>query len=164
MEVKMSDFFGKIKSGAGKVAFEAEKMNRLNHAKGELEKIKSQIQAQYSKLGEMYFTQRETMGVTGPAYDEICQAIKDLQLQVESKNADIQRINTEVYTPQGAATSPQPTTQPVSSPTQAAPTPMQSAPTTASTPSVVAAKFCMNCGTQIPADTKFCPNCGTKVA
>jgi hypothetical protein len=37
----MSDFFGKLKSGAGKVAFEAEKMNRLNRAKGELEKIKS---------------------------------------------------------------------------------------------------------------------------
>jgi hypothetical protein len=51
----MSDFFGKLKSGAEKVAFEAEKMNRLNRAKGELEKIKNQIQAQYAKLGEMYY-------------------------------------------------------------------------------------------------------------
>jgi hypothetical protein len=49
----MSDFFGKLKSGAGKVAFEADKMNRLNRAKGDLEKSKNQIQAQYMKLGEM---------------------------------------------------------------------------------------------------------------
>ena len=159
----MSDFFGKIKSGAGKVAFEAEKMNRLNRAKGELEKIKNQIQAQYAKLGEMYFSQRETMGVSGPAYDEICQAIKDLQAQVETKNADIQRINAEVYTPQGAAPAPQPATQPTPAPTQAPVTGAQAAPTAAPSPSVAATKFCSNCGTQIPPDTKFCPNCGTKV-
>ena len=95
----MSDFFGKIKSGAGKVAFEAEKMNRLNRAKGDLEKIKNQIQAQYLKLGEMYYNQRLTASVTGPAYDEICQAIVNLEHQVESKNEDIQRINAEIYTP-----------------------------------------------------------------
>lgn len=158
----MSDFFGKLKSGAEKVAFEAEKMNRLNRAKGELEKLKSQIQAQYSTLGEMYFTQRETMGVSGPAYDEICQTIKDLQLQVESKNADIQRINSEVYTPQGAQPAPPPMTQPAPAQPQAAPAGIQSAPSAASSTSVAATKFCTNCGSQIPAETKFCPNCGTK--
>ena len=160
----MSDFFGKLKSGAEKVAFEAEKMNRLNHAKGELEKLKSQIQAQYSKLGEMYFTQHETTGVTGPVYDEICQAIQDLQVQVESKNADIQRINAEVYSPQGAQPAPQPATQPVAAPTQAATSEMQAPPTAAPSPSAATTKFCTNCGSQIPAETKFCPNCGTKVS
>ena len=95
----MSDFFGKIKSGAGKVAFEADKMSRLNRAKSDLEKTKNQIQAQYMKLGEMYYNQRATMNVTGPAYDEICQAIVSLEQQVASKSDEIQRINAEVYTP-----------------------------------------------------------------
>lgn len=156
----MSDFFGKLKSGAGKVAFEAEKMNRLNRAKGELEKVKTQIQAQYLKLGEMYYTQRATTGVTDSAYDEICQAIMDLEHQVEAKNEDIQHINAEVYAPQVA----QPPAQPAPAPAQtpATPTPTQTTPT--STPVAAAtSKFCPNCGKEMPLETKFCPDCGTKV-
>ena len=157
----MSDFFGKLKSGAGKAAFEVDKMTRLNRAKGELEKIKSQIQVQFAKLGEMYYTQRETTGVTGPGFDEICQAVKDLDQQVLSKNEEVQRVNAEVYAPQGA----QPAAQPAASPTQgtSAAAPAQTMPPAAPAPSAAATKFCPNCGTQIPVETKFCPNCGTKV-
>jgi ribosomal protein S27AE len=157
----MSDFFGKLKSGAGKVAFEAEKMNRLNHAKGDLEKIKSQIQAQFTKLGEMYYNQRGSTGVTGPAYDEICQEIVDLEQQVEAKNEDIQRINAEVYMPQAT----QPAVEPASEPTQSQATPaaIQSPSPAATEPVAKTTKFCPNCGKEIPAETKFCPDCGTKV-
>jgi membrane protease subunit (stomatin/prohibitin family) len=157
----MSDFFGRIKSGAGKVAFEADKMTRLNRAKGDLEKIKNQIQAQYVKLGEMYYNQRATVGVTGPAYDEICQAIVGLEQQVESKNGDIQRISAEVYGPQGT----QPTSQPVSTPMQYAstPAPLQSSPAQVLEPVAVTTKICSNCGKEMLAEVKFCPDCGTKV-
>jgi len=155
----MSDFFGKLRSGAEKVAFEAEKMNRVNHAKGELEKLKNQVQAQYSKLGEMYYTQRQTVGVSGPGYDEICQAIQLLEQQILAKNDDIQRINAEVFTQQGS----QPAAQPVASPVQAAPVPTQSAPPMAQATPANATKFCPNCGREMPVATKFCPDCGTKV-
>jgi hypothetical protein len=157
----MSDFFGKLKSGAGKVAFEADKMSRVSRANGELEKIKSLIQAQYNKLGQLYYTQRGTVGVTGSAYDEICQEIENLEHQVESKNQEIQRINADVYTPQVA----QPAAQPVSAPAQSTSAPIPT-PSTSQSGSVVAAattKFCSNCGTEMPVATKFCPNCGTKV-
>jgi predicted nucleic acid-binding Zn ribbon protein len=157
----MSDFFGKLKSGAEKVAFEAEKMNRLNRAKGDLEKIKSQIQIQYAKLGEMYYNQRGTAGVTGPAYDEICQEIMNLASQIESKNNDIQRIGAEVYAPHVA----QPTAQPVSAPVQpqSNPSPTQSNTSSAVAPGVASTKFCPICGKEMPVETKFCPDCGTKV-
>ena len=157
----MSDFFGKLKSGAGKVAFEAEKMNRLNRAKGDLEKIKSQVQVQYAKLGEMYFHQRGTVGVTGSAYDEICQEIMNLESQVETKNNDIQRINAEVYTPQGTQPAVQPTSGLVQSPSTSVPT--QSTPPPAPAPAAATTKFCPNCGKEMPLETKFCPDCGTKV-
>ncbi len=157
----MSDFFGKLKSGAGKVAFEADKMSRVSRANGEMEKIKSLIQAQYNKLGQLYYTQRGTVGVTGSAYDEICQEIENLEHQVESKSEEIQRINADVYTPQGTQTTAQPAAVPVQTPT--API---STPSTSPSGSVAAAattKFCPNCGTEMPVATKFCPNCGTKV-
>lgn len=151
----MSDFFGKLKSGAEKVAFEAEKMNRLNRAKGDLEKIKNQIQSQYLKLGEYYYNQHSTIGVTGPAYDEICQAIMDLVHQVKSKNDDIQRITAETYSHQGT----QPPAQPVSTPAQAPFTPAPSAPEHIAT----STKFCPNCGKEMSVEIKFCPDCGTKM-
>ncbi len=157
----MSDFFGKLKSGAGKLAFEADKMSKLSQAKGDLEKVKNQVQAQYAKLGELYYTQRGTAGVTGPEYDAICQAIMDLQQQVEAKNDDVQRINTENYSPQMT----QPTSQPASAPSvsSSAPTPVQTTPPSAPVVAATANKFCPNCGHEMPVQTKFCPNCGTKV-
>jgi membrane protease subunit (stomatin/prohibitin family) len=177
----MSDFFGKLKSGAGKVAFEAEKMNRLNRARGELEKIKSQVQAQFMKLGELYYNQRGTVGVTGTAYDEICQEIMSLESQSETKNNDIQRINAEVYSPQvtppagqaiqGSAqsqsipTPTQSTAQPATVPPMSAPasTSTQPAPSAVPAPAAAMRKFCPNCGKELSMETKFCPDCGAKV-
>ena len=150
----MSDFFGKLKSGAGKVAFEAEKMNRLNKAKGELEQLKRQIQTQFTKLGEMYYQQRTTMGVSGPTYDEICQAIEDLEGQVGHKNEDIQRINAETYAPQGVQAAPQVMqAAPQPTPPPATPTPAPEKTT----------KFCPNCGKEMAITVKFCPDCGTRM-
>jgi hypothetical protein len=153
----MSDFFGKIKSGAGKVTFEADKMTRLNRAKGDLDKIKNQIQAQYGKLGELYYTQRAAMGVSGPAYDEICQAIMDLERQVGYKNDEIQRINAESFAAPGA----QPTPQPVSVPPAPIP-PQYVPPAPSAAPAAAATKFCTNCGREMALEVKFCPDCGTK--
>ena len=51
----MPDLFGKIKTGANKVAFEADKLARLNRAQGEADKLKNQINSQYLKLGETVY-------------------------------------------------------------------------------------------------------------
>jgi hypothetical protein len=151
----MSDFFGKLKSGTEKVAFEADKMMRLNKAKGELERVKSLIQGQYAKLGEMYYTQRATSGVTGTAFDEICQAIVDLGHQVEAKNAEVQKINADVYGPQGA--------QPAAAQTPPPAPPVQVPPSVQAPTFQTATKFCPNCGKELAVTVKFCPDCGKSV-
>ncbi len=160
----MSDFFGKLKSGAGKVAFEADKLNRLNKAKGELEKIKSQVQADYTKLGEMYYSQHATLGVSGAAYDEICQAIADLERQAVTKNDEIQHINAEVFGGQGQ---PAPVAAPAPAPayTPPAPAPVAAAPEPTPEPSLAADthQYCPNCHAELPAGVKFCPECGAKL-
>jgi hypothetical protein len=146
----MSDFFGKLKSGAEKVAFEADKMTRLNRAKSELEKVKGQIQAQYMKLGEMYFTRRISGGVTGPEFDEICQAVSDLEQQVVSKDEEVQRINAETFGQPGSQPAPQPTQTPAVPPVATPAAPVQAT-----------TKFCPNCGKENLAAAKFCTDCGT---
>lgn len=149
----MSDFFGKLKSGAEKLTFEAEKMAKLSRVKGDLENLKIQIQAHYAKLGELYFAQRATTGVTGSAFDEICLAIDSLNQQVKAKNEEIERINTETFAPQGAQSTP----PPVAAQAQYSSTPPVPVPPSAAT------KFCPNCGKENQAGVKFCPDCGTSL-
>lgn len=160
----MSDFFGKLKSGAGKVAFDADKMNRVNKAKGEIGKFKQQIEALYLKLGEITYRQFANPGEAAPDISEICQNITELGRQIELKNADIVRINAEQYAPQGAPAPVPPVAQPAS-PVQTTPAPVTPAPTPAAAPAVAAAqtKFCPNCGKEMALAVKFCPDCGTKM-
>jgi uncharacterized small protein (DUF1192 family) len=157
----MSDLFGRLKSGAEKVAFEADKMSRLNRTRAELDKLKNQVQEHYTKLGEKYYNERETAGVTGVEYDELCQALASLLEQVEAKNAEIQRIDAETYgTPAAQPAAQAVFTQAPSQPEEAASQPVvpPSAPTAPKT-----TRFCPNCGTELPTETKFCTNCGSKV-
>jgi len=149
----VSDFFGKLKSGAGKVAFEAEKMARLTKAKSELEGIKDQIRTQYAKIGELYYSRRTTSGVTGPEFDAVCQAIADLERQLQAKNDEVQKINAESFETPGAAVPIQP---PQTTP---AVNPIPSPPPTPPT-----GRFCPNCGKPIEPGVKFCPDCGQNLA
>jgi hypothetical protein len=148
----MSDFFGKLKSGAGKVAFDADKMARVNRAKGEIGKFKQQIDALYLKLGEITYNQFANPGAVTPDITEMCQNITELNRQIALKNDEIQKINAETYAPQGAA-APAPT--PAAAPA--------SAPAAASVAPAASTKFCPNCGKEMALAVKFCPDCGTKM-
>ena len=160
----MSDFFGKLKSGAGKVAFDADKMNRVNKAKGEIGKFKQQTEALYLKLGEITYRQFANPGEAAPDISEICQNITELGRQIELKNADIVRINAEQYAPQGAPAPVPPAAQPAT-PVQTTPAPVTPAPTAAAASAAATAqtKFCPNCGKEMALAVKFCPDCGTKM-
>jgi hypothetical protein len=161
----MSDFFGKLKSGAGKVAFDADKMNRANKAKGEIGKFKQQIDALYLKLGEITYNQFANPGSAAPDISEMCQNITEFNRQIAAKNEDIQRINAETYAPQGTpAPAPVPQVTQAPPPVQAAPNPVNVAPVAADTAPAAASKFCPNCGKEMGIAVKFCPDCGTKMA
>ena len=157
----MSDFFGKLKSGAGKVAFEADKMGRLNKAQGELGQIKRQIETSFTRLGETFYQHFNNQDGEAPDYADLCAKITELERQVGVKGEDIQRINAETYNPAGSppapahAPAPIPFVAPAPAAPIAPPTPVEAAP-------AASAKFCTNCGTEIPVGVKFCPDCGTK--
>lgn len=162
----MSDFFGKLKSGAGKVAFDADKMARVNRAKGEVSKLKGQIDALLLKLGEVTYNQFTNPGAAAPDITELCQNITDLNHQMAAKNEEVQRINAETYAPAGAqapaavqaAPAPAPAAS-VQPPAPAAAAPVEPAPATAAQ-----TKFCPNCGKEMAVTVKFCPDCGNKMA
>ncbi len=166
----MSDLFGKLKSGANKVAFEADKMNRSNKAQGELDKLKGQITANYAKLGEMVYRQYTNQEAVSPALVDLCKSVADLEKQVGMKGDEIARIKAEVFgAPAAAPTQPAPAAAPaMQAPTPApaaAAAPVMAAPVSAPEASAAPGpKHCTNCGSEIPPGVKFCPDCGTKVA
>ena len=151
----MSDFFGRLKSGANKVAFEADKMARTNKAQGEAEKFKAQINNQLAKLGEMVYQKYSKQEVVDPDFAEVCQAIANLQQQVTAKNEEIAKIKAETFGATAAAPAPAAEAAPEAAPV--APT----APVALAQPE---AKHCPNCGKPVDAGEKFCKECGTKLA
>ncbi len=171
----MADFFGKLKSGAGKVAFEADKMTRVNKAQGELNQFKRQMEAFYLKLGEMYYRDHMGQAIDNPAYAEICQSLVGLEQQISAKNEEVKRINAEVFQGQGQQPAVQQPMQPVSSAPFPGPAPVQPqapdmpgmtppSPVNTEKPAQADSKICPNCGRQMAAAVKFCPDCGTKMA
>ena len=155
----MSDFFGKLKSGAGKVAFEADKMGRLNKAQGELGQLKRQIETHYTKLGEMYYHHYVSQDEDASGYNEICAQIAEFERQVGVKTEDVARINAETYNPPGSVPAPPPPQPHIAT----APLPPMPVEETPEPPAAAATKFCSNCGKEMAVAVKFCPDCGTKV-
>jgi NAD-dependent SIR2 family protein deacetylase len=150
----MSDFFGRLKSGANKVAFEADKIARLNRAQGEAEKIKSQINGQFSKLGEMVYEKFSKQEAVDPALVEACQAIAQLHQQAELKDEEIAKIKAETFNASAAAPTPTPAQTPAV---------QETAPVNPAPQAQPEVKHCPNCGKQVEPDEKFCKDCGTKL-
>ena len=150
----MSDFFGKLKSGANKVAFEADKMARANRAQAEADKLKSQINSQFTKLGEIVYQKFSKQEAIDPDLVEACQALAQIHQQVGLKNEEIAKIKAEVFSASPAA--PVPTS--AQTPTAPETTPANPAPQ--AQPEV---KHCPNCGKEVSPGEKFCKDCGTKL-
>jgi len=146
----MSDFFGKIKSGAGKVAFETDKMARTNKAKGELEHLKRQENDIYLKIGQLYASQRAMQTFTGPAFDELCATIDSLEQQCRPRTTRFSESVPRCMPPLSRLRRLQPFTPPAPA----------AAPAPAATPTN---KFCPNCGKEVAPTVKFCPDCGSKL-
>jgi len=155
----MSDFFGKLRSGAGKVAFEADKSMRANRIQSEIGQLKRQMEALYMKLGEMTYHRYVNQEPESPEVAEVCQNITNLEQQIGVKGEEIKRINAETFSPQGA---PSPTPMPsAATPQVQQPSVASQATSAAPSPQV---KYCTNCGKEMAVTVKFCPDCGTKMA
>jgi hypothetical protein len=152
----MSDLFGKLKAGAGKVAFEADKMAKTQRMKSELDQLTHNLEALYSGLGKAIYAQATTGEPV--SVEEWRVKIDEQKLRVQAKEKELQAVNAETYQqpgapppPRPAPTAPPPPPEPVVPPP---PAPEDLAP---------APRFCPNCGAQVSAATKFCTECGTRM-
>ncbi len=136
----MSDIFGKIKSGAGKVAKGADRVAHVKRIELDIGSIKKQIEDHYNKLGEMAYKSSVNNEPENPEATGIIAKITELNQQIKVKEEEIKRIN------QGEA---EPQAEQVTHATQA--------------PATSEKRFCTSCGKDNDASAKFCAECGAKM-
>jgi hypothetical protein len=100
MVVNVSDIFGKLKSGAGKVAKEADKAAHIQRIQMQIGSIKKQIEEQYHKLGEMTYDSKSKNEAENPEAANIIAKISDLKAQIVAKEQEVKDIKEDkIVTP-----------------------------------------------------------------
>jgi hypothetical protein len=131
----MSDLFGKLKSGAGKVAHEADKAAHVKRIELDIGNVKKQVDNLYQKLGELTYQSKVGNVAESPEAAGIYAKITDLKAQISQKELDIKNINEDI---DKAVPSPPSTSEPLK-------------------------KVCPSCGKDNDPNVKFCSECGAKM-
>jgi hypothetical protein len=137
----MSDFFEKIKIGAGKVAKDADQFAHVKRIETEIGSIKRQVDDNYKQLGEMTYKSNANKQPENPEVQCIMAKITELSKQIITKEEEIKAINQGVSS-QSAPQIPLP--------------PPETPPTTGK-------NVCSNCGKENDVGAKFCSDCGAKM-
>ncbi|MDQ1280168.1 MAG: zinc ribbon 2 protein [Thermoproteota archaeon] len=132
----MSDIFGKIKSGAGKIAREADNAIDSKRIEMQIGSIKNQIDDLYRKLGQLTYDSSVKKELENPEVAGVIAKVTELKQLIASKEEEIKNIKEDKVVSQA----PQASQAPV--PTK---------------------KFCANCGKENEANSKFCVECGAKM-
>jgi predicted nucleic acid-binding Zn-ribbon protein len=131
----MSSIFEKLRAGASKTAFEADKIMRIRKAEGDIAQIRKQIDTLQERLGEITYLNYVNKEPQGQDSIDYIDQLTTLEQQVIDKQEELKNLQAETFE--------------------------QSEPTGASSYTSIK---CSNCGQMNPSKTKFCANCGTKLA
>jgi len=88
----MSDILGKIRSGAGKVAKEADRAVDIKRIEMQIGAARKQIEEEYQKLGKMTYNSRVVNEPENPETENIIHKITELMQQIEAKEQEIKSI------------------------------------------------------------------------
>jgi hypothetical protein len=131
----MSNIFGKLKSGAGKVAQEAKEAAQVKKIELDIGGLKKQIETQYHQLGEMTYQSSINNTPLNPESANIISKVTNLFEQIRLKEEEIKKLNANTPESQTSTQAPPPSQK----------------------------KVCTNCGKENDPNTKFCSECGTKL-
>ena len=157
----MPGFLDKIKSGADKAAFEADRLVRVNQAQGAVRTAQRDLESETVALGREVMILYEAGTLAQPELLDMCRRIDGLRQQVATLEAEVERIRQEkapllpmpsdveaaASMAPPAAVTPEPPAAPLSPPAVPA----------------AQARACPKCGSPLRAGIRFCPECGTRV-
>lgn len=177
----MSSILDQLRSGAGKAAFEAEKLRKVTTIKSEIKSIRNDVEEAVLQAGQVAWQLHRSDAITQPRLKEACARIDALQAQITAREREIERIQNEVYEeprfgpqyghlcpnghgqlPAGARFCPSCGAEGID-----VPPPRGGAQCPACGAALdPGARFCPSCGAAVPetsaaAGSKTCPACGT---
>jgi len=156
-------FFDRVRSGAEKAAFEADRLRRVNQAQGVLKGIQRELDAIVAGWGPQVLALYDAGTLTQPELLAAGPQIDELRQKLAAQEAEILRIREE-RPPEAepeVAPPPPPPVVPFQ-PAQQRATPSE--PLQADVPGTQArGRFCGSCGAALPEGVKFCMECGAKV-
>lgn len=164
----MPSFLDKLKSGADKAAFEADRLVRVNQAQATVRTAQRELEAEMTALGREALALYDGGVLVQPELLAICEKIDGMRQHVSALESEVERIRQEQPPEssappedEAAAEMPEPVRPPAPTP-QAPPT-----ATTAPGPQPAApapqGRACPNCGHPLRPGVRFCPECGTRV-
>ncbi len=165
----MSSLVDKFKSGAGKAAFEADKLRRLQSAQSAIKPMRNDAERLFLEMGKMAYLLYTQGGITQPELRTAGDRLAAVHAQIAAAEAEVERIRSEEYIdPLASSYGLSGLICPKGHGTLAggaafcqicgAPG-IQPAPP----PPAVATMPCRQCGSALSLDARFCPACGTSV-
>lgn len=190
----MSSLVDRFKAGAGKAAFEADKLRRVQVAQSAIRPLRNEADRLYIEMGKLAYLLYTQGGISQPELLIAGERLTDLQARIAAAEAEVERIRAEEFIeplpsrmsqsglicPNGhgtlsagaafcqtcgaAGVSPAP--PPVIGPMEA----RQQCGSQIATDAVfcpscgAAVERCENCNSVLPADALFCSECGTRVS
>lgn len=158
----MSSFFDKMRSGAGKAAFEADKLRRTTAAQSELRRLRDEMNRAVNLVGRVAFDLHQRGQTSPPELRAACDAAAAVLAQVSAQEAEIERIRNEQYVePASAAYDPSPLVCPAGhGPLTPGTRFCQHCGQPGVPPAAAPTIPCPTCGTPLQPDARFCFNCG----
>jgi hypothetical protein len=165
----MPGFFDKLKSGADKAAFEADRLRRQTQAQSALKALQRDLENQVQALGQQALALYDAGTLTQPELLALGPQIDNLRQQISTQEAEIERIRHEkppeamgpAEEPPAAAPVPERPPTPVQAQARSEAEPPPAAPVQAAAPGL-RGHICPKCQIPLPADVRFCPECGSR--
>lgn len=95
--------WGSVRSGAAKVAFEADKMVRVRKQEQAIANVQKQIQEAYAALGQTVLTLFRAGELQHPQVASADQQVAALMLQAKQLEEELEQIKAEEYVPEAPA-------------------------------------------------------------
>lgn len=158
----MDNFFGKFRSGAGKAAFEADKLRRVTAVQNTVRSLKSNYEKGLYQVGKTAFSLHQDQQINQPDLLEVCERQAAILAQIQAREREIEEIRAELFVdnvgigqaqygrlcPNGHGTIPPQDRFCQKCGAQAIEVPSP------------ASQQCTNCGSALAVDARFCATCG----
>jgi len=145
----MNSFLDKMRSGAGKAAFEADKLRRVAGLQSDLRRLRSEMEEAMGSVGRVAFDLHQSGQVGPPQLRAVCEQAATVLAEIEAREAELDRVRNEQFV-ESYATADEPA--PLLCPAGHGPL-------------ATGARFCPQCGqagvAPMPPETEVCATCGS---